>query len=333
MGKIARLGLAAGLLIFLVFAVMAGDYALFLSRPVAPQAPLTLDIPPGTSLTGIATRLSEEGVLTRPGYFRLLARLQGKAGQIQAGEYRFSDPAEPGKVLERLVRGDVRRYPFTVPEGFTTEEIASKLEKEGLGRAASFLALAHDPGTAAALGVEAASLEGYLFPETYVLSRDVKERALLTMMVGEFERRVDDSLRRAAQRRDLDLHQLVTLASIIQKEAGNEEEMPLISAVFHNRLRRGMRLQADPTVIYGIKDFAGNLTRRHLREKTPYNTYRISGLPPGPIANPGMAALQAAAHPADSDALYFVSRGDGTHVFSNTLQEHNRAVRRFQLKR
>ncbi len=333
MEKLPRAALVAGLLILLVFGAMAADYALFLSRPVVPDPPRVLVISPGMSLARIADRLADQGIVARSVYFKLLARLEGKSGQVQAGEYQFSDSAKPGAVLERLVSGDVRRYPFTVPEGFTLTQIAAKLEAEELGRSGEVLALAYDPGFIASLGVDAESLEGYLFPETYVLSRAVGEKRLLAAMVAEFERRVDASLREAARKHDLDLHELVTLASIVQKEAGNEQEMPLISAVFHNRLRRGMRLQADPTVIYGIEDFSGNLTRRHLREKTNYNTYMVSGLPPGPIANPGIEALRAAAHPAQSNALYFVSRGDGTHVFSGTLQEHNQAVRRYQLKR
>jgi UPF0755 protein len=184
----------------------------------------------------------------------------------------------------------------------------------------------------ATLGIEAASLEGYLFPETYRFTPGIAETELIRMMVQQLLQRLDKQLLGAAQKQDLDRHQLLTLASIIEKETGLADEMPVISSVFHNRLQRNMPLQTDPTVIYGIADFDGNLTRNHLTTPTPYNTYRFRGLPPGPIASPGLAALQAAARPAETDYLYFVSRGDGRHVFSRTLREHNQAVRRFQLQ-
>ncbi|MEZ4483867.1 MAG: endolytic transglycosylase MltG [Syntrophotaleaceae bacterium] len=183
------------------------------------------------------------------------------------------------------------------------------------------------------MGIKAASLEGYLFHRAYTFDSRTDSRQLIKAMADQCLSEMTPALLAKAKEQGLNRHQLLTLASIIQKEAGDNSEMPLISAVFHNRLRRGIALQADPTVIYGIENFDGNLTRRHLQEITPYNTYRVPGLPPGPIASPGRAALQAAANPAAVNYLYFVARGDGSHQFSNTLREHNAAVRRYQLKR
>ncbi|MDW7758795.1 MAG: endolytic transglycosylase MltG, partial [Desulfuromonadales bacterium] len=264
---------------------------------------------------------------------RLLARWRGEAGRVKAGEYRFAEAAAPGEVLKRLVAGDVIQYRFTVPEGLTLAEIARKLAAEGRGDGDSFLQLAQDADFIHSLGVEAKTLEGYLYPETYTLVATTEEKELLQAMVRQMKARLTEELLAGARARGLSVHELLTLASIIQKEAGNEAEMPIIGGVFHNRLQRGMRLQSDPTVIYGVKDFDGNLTRRHLEEWTAYNTYRIAGLPPGPIASPGEPALRAAAFPAEVNYLYFVGKGDGTHVFSTTLREHNDAVRRYQLKR
>lgn len=324
--------------LILVFLLLPAGYAgvdfyRFCSRDVTPPAPRIVSIPSGSSFARVAQLLQDEGVVSSAFRLRLLVRLRGDAAKVKAGEYGFSEPALPGEVLDRLVAGDVRQYRFTVPEGLTMKEIAQRLSAEGLGNGDLFLQLARDPAFIASLGVEATSLEGYLFPETYTLVAGTPERRLIQAMVRQMTARLTPDLLAAAQARGLNAHELVTLASVIQKEAGNESEMPLISAVFHNRLKRGMRLQADPTVIYGIENFNGNLTKKDLLEPTPYNTYRIAGLPPGPISNPGEAALKAAAFPADVNYLYFVGRGDGTHAFSLTLTEHNAAVRRYQLRR
>ena len=193
--------------------------------------------------------------------------------------------------------------------------------------------MANDPEFIKSLKLDVPNLEGYLYPETYLFTPGIDEAQLLRMLVEQFHNQLDPALLKKAKQLNLNRHQLVTLASIIEKETGLVKEMPLISSVFHNRLRRGIPLQTDPTVIYGIKNFDGNLTRNHLKTPTPYNTYMIKGLPPGPIANPGKAALNAAAEPAKSEYLYFVARGDGSHYFSKTLKEHNGAVRKYQLKR
>lgn len=312
--------------------VILGGYWL-LSTPLAPGNEVLYQLKPGTSLTKVANDLEAQGVIRSAFTLKLLARLADQGGAIQSGNYRFADPATPEQILERLVAGDVVKVSLTIPEGFTLQQVIERIAELDYGDRGELQKLAMDTDFIGQLGLSAASLEGYLFPETYLFTPGIDETALLRMMVNEFRTKVDDQLLAKAKTANLDLHQLVTLASIIEKETGLVEEMPLISSVFHNRLRRNIPLQTDPTVIYGIKDFDGNLTRKHLETPTPYNTYRHRGLPPGPIANPGLAALQAAAEPAQSNYLYFVARGDGSHQFSATLQEHNRAVHRYQLKR
>ena len=328
-----KLCLLLGLLAMLAGAAWYLPQTIFVHWPVEPPGVQRVRIAPGTALPQIAAQLEQAGVVSDAGRFVRLARWRDAAQKLKAGEYEFTAAATPAEVLERLVAGDVIKIRITIPEGFAMREIAARVAAAGIGSADRLLALARDPVFATRLKVPAGTLEGYLFPETYIVTTTTGPAELLQAMVAQFNRQLSTELLDAAKSRGLDRHALVTLASIIQKEAGNDEEMPLISAVFHNRLRLGMRLQADPTVIYGIDDFNGNLTRRHLQTPTPYNTYTRGGLPPGPIASPGLAALQAAAHPAASDALYFVSRGDGTHVFSTNLAAHNRAVQRYQLRR
>ncbi|MBN1141823.1 MAG: endolytic transglycosylase MltG [Deltaproteobacteria bacterium] len=305
----------------------------FLTTAVAPPAPVRITIPGGASFDRTAKLLEEKGVVSSAWQLKLLARLKKSTTRIQAGTYLFETEAVPAQVLQRLVAGDIIQLKLVIPEGWTVTEIARRIQELGLGKEEAVLALAENPDFIRKLSLEAASLEGYLFPDTYTFPDGTPEERLLEAMVRQFHSRLTPELKQQAADRGLTLHQLTTLASIIQKESGNRSEMPLISAVFHNRLRKGIPLQADPTVIYGIPDFDGNLTRRHLATFTPYNTYLIRGLPPGPIANPGLEALQAAVHPAPVNHLYFVSRGDGSHIFSDTLAEHNEAVLRFQKRR
>ncbi len=324
--------LASGLLL-LPFLVGGGSYALFLWRPVAPPEPVTLSVPRGRSFTAVARDLRDRGIITSATGFRLLARLRGEETAIRAGDYYFAERARPGQILQRLVSGDVQRLQITFAEGLNLWEMAAILEQSELRDGAAFADLARDGTLIASLGIEAETLEGYLFPETYTMDSQTGSRQLIRAMVAQLERELTPELLARAGELGLDRHQFLTLASIVQKEAGNDQEMPLVAAVFHNRLRRRMPLQADPTVIYGVEDYHGRITRRHLQTRTAYNTYRIPGLPIGPIANPGRSALQATAHPAPVDYLYFVSRGDGTHHFSKTLAEHNAAVRRYILNR
>ena len=305
----------------------------FVTTPAIPSQPQAIEIKQGSSFARIAVQLQTAGVVSDVRRFTLLARWRKATAQVHAGEYLFETSATPDQILARLVAGDIRKFQVTIPEGFNLQEISDRLGKTGVGSAQEFLSLCRDEVFIKELGIEATSLEGYLFPETYTYTSSTTSRQLLSAMVEQLDSQITEELLENAAALKLDRHQLITLASIVQKEAGNLMEMPLISSVFHNRLKRGMPLQADPTVIYGVADFDGNLTRKHLNTPTPYNTYRMRGLPPGPIASPGGFALHATASPAEGEDLYFVARGDGTHEFNATLKEHNRAVRRYQLRR
>jgi UPF0755 protein len=328
-----RLILLAVIILFVIGgSLLTGG--LFISRPITPENPVELQIENGTAFNTVANRLETSGLISSARMFNLLARLRGDLGNIQAGDYDFSQAATPVEVLDRLVRGDVRRIQFTIPEGFTLRQIGERLAAQEIASLEEFMTLAENKDFLSRHKIEATSLEGYLFPETYTVSSRIKLSKMIETMLNQLDRQLTPELLKAAAEKGLNRHQLLTLASIVQKEAGNDAEMPIIAAVFLNRLRKNIRLQADPTVIYGLgDDFQGNITKAHLRQPTPYNTYTIRGLPPGPIASPGLKALQAAAFPADVNFIYFVARGDGTHSFSVTLKEHNRAVQRFQLHR
>lgn len=321
------------LLVLILLAVIGGVAYQHLLMPVTPPQQVSYQVKPGASLSQVADDLQAAGVLRTANALKLFARLHDQSGQIKTGTYLFTDPATPEQILQRLVVGDVEKVNLTIPEGFTQTQIFQRIADQGYGRFDKLQQLSHDPDFIKSLQLDTPSLEGYLFPETYLFTPGISESNLLKMLVTQFQEQLDEKLIAKAKQHNLNLHQLVTLASIIEKETGQVDEMPLISSVFHNRLKRGIQLQTDPTVIYGLKNFDGNLTRKHLKTPTPYNTYIIRGLPPGPIANPGRAALQAAAEPASTNYLYFVSRGDGSHHFSATLAEHNRAVRKYQLKR
>lgn len=327
----------------LVFSLFVGVpvlvFAVVVLRPIQPESLLgddidgvVITIKSGQSVAQISQHLAAKGVITDPFIFRLLVRLTGEGRKIQAGVYRVQGAKSALDIVQILVAGKVELAQCTLPEGMTVVEVVDFCAQSGLGDKGRYHALLKDESFRQQLNIKASSLEGYLFPETYRFAPGSSERTILQVMVKQTQQHLTESLLAAAKKRGLSEFQLLTFASIIQKEAGNEEEMPRISSVFHNRLKRGMKLQADPTVIYGIQDFNGNLTRKDLRTSTPYNTYMKRGLPAGPIANPGLAALHAAAYPEQGDDLYFVATGEGGHYFSRTLKEHNRAVRRFQLK-
>ena len=288
-------------------------------------------IPQGVPFKGVARILDEQGLLRSPTGFYLMARLMGVTGKVQAGEYEMSTAMLPAVILHKLVTGDVMKYRVTIPEGYTIRQIALQLQELGIiEEQEEFLKLAFSAEFAVGLGIEGKSVEGYLFPDTYLLPKGVSPSEIIKTMVGKFKRVYGPDCEHRAAELGMTDREIVTLASIIEKETGVSEERPLISAVFHNRLKRGIPLCSDPTVIYGIVDFDGNLRKRDLEQWTPYNTYLKKGLPPGPIANPGRSSLLAALYPAPVQYLYFVSRNDGSHYFSTTLREHNEAVRRYQ---
>ena len=292
-----------------------------------------VELEPGLGVGAIANRLANAGVVPDRWTFRLAARLSGADRRLQAGEYRFTGPASPFDVVGRLERGDVVRRAVTIPEGLTIDEMAAIIERGGFGAAKAFVRAAQEPAKVAAWDPDARNLEGYLFPDTYTFTRQTDAPAMVAAMVERFGRAFDDDLRAAAVARRMSVREVVTLASLIEKETAVADERPIVSGVYHNRLARGMLLQCDPTVIYALMragKWTGNIQRAHLMMDSPYNTYRVPGLPPGPIASPGRASLEAAVRPADVPFLYFVSRNDGTHVFAETLAEHNRNVTKYQ---
>jgi UPF0755 protein len=326
--------LLMGFVLCAAAAAGAAALALHWLSPVADVAPeVIFVVERGDPLARVARRLEREGLVRNARAVEWVARLRGLAPKMQAGEYRVSAALPPLELLERIAAGRVATYEVVLPEGLTAVEIGERLAEAQLVDASEFLAAVRDASLAAELGIPAEGLEGYLFPETYRLPRGLSGREVARVMVEQFHRawrQIDAEARRLG----LDKHEAVILASIVEKETGAAQERPLIASVFANRLERGMRLESDPTTIYGIPDFDGNLRRRDLENAdNPYNTYQHAGLPPGPIANPGLQALRAVAYPAESDYLFFVSRNDGTHVFSATYREHVNAVNRYQRRR
>jgi UPF0755 protein len=288
---------------------------------------------PGQGLRRTADALKHDGLVSDALRFTILARLDKKDKLLKAGEYFISTAMTPREILGQMVEGRVYLYRLTIPEGYNLVQIAEAVAAAGLESEATFLDATRDPESARSLGIEAATLEGYLFPDTYYFPKGLDSAAIIATMVKQFRAAFKPAWEQQAKALGMTVHEVVTLASIIEKETGAPDERPLISSVFHNRLKRGMRLETDPTVIYGIPDFDGNIKRRHLTTHTPYNTYKIKGLPPGPIASPGALAMEAALYPAQSDYLYFVSKKDGTHQFSTTIKDHNAAVRKYQLRK
>ncbi|HTZ39056.1 MAG TPA: endolytic transglycosylase MltG [Syntrophales bacterium] len=294
---------------------------------------VTVFIPRGTSFPRVVNLLDEKGLIRSRLAFRAMAWFTNAPQQIKAGEYEFPRAMTAADILQKLIHGDVKFYRIVVPEGFTVRLIADRLGGQGLVNEKEFLRLARDREFLATLQIPTASAEGFLFPDTYNIDRTMDARTIMKMMAGQFWTKVTSEMIAKANAQKLSLKDWVTLASIIEKETGRKDEMPLVSAVFHNRLRIKMPLQSDPTVIYGIENFDGNLTRKHLERQNPYNSYLNRGLPPGPICNPGLDALSAALNPAPVHYFYFVSRNDGSHQFSVNLAEHNRAVRKYQIIR
>jgi UPF0755 protein len=292
-----------------------------------------VDIPQGAGPISIGRRLVEAGVVRDQATFRFELARTGAGRKLQAGEYRFDQPMTVGQVIAKLVRGEVYLRPITFREGLTIRQMAELYEAKGFGTAADFSAAARNAALVRDLDPAARDLEGYLFPDTYALPRKATAEQLIARMVASFQKALTPDIVQQAQARGLGVRALVTLASIVEKETGKSDERPLVAAVYSNRLAIGMGLQCDPTVIFALEKagrYDGNIRREDLQFDSPYNTYRYAGLPPGPIAAPGRASLEAAANPADVPYLYFVSRNDGSHAFSSTLEEHNRNVFEYQ---
>ena len=318
--------------IAVVWFVDAREHAPFRGYQGAEQF---VDLPAGAGSKAIGDRLVEAGVVVDPITFRAALWATGQGRHLKAGEYRFDRAMTPIEVIDKIARGDVYVIALTFPEGLTIAEMARLFDGHGLGSAAAFVAAANDAALIRAFDPSATDLEGYLFPDTYALSRHADAAALVRLMTARFARVFTPELREAARARGLSVRQVMALASIVEKETARSDERPLVAAVYENRLRIGMALQCDPTVIYALERagaYGGNLHHDDLMFNSPYNTYRYPGLPPGPIASPGRAAIEAALHPADTDVLYFVSRNDGSHAFARTLDEHNRNVQTYQVQ-
>ncbi len=321
---------ARNLGIAVLLAALAGGYAVVrVSRPYKGfEGETFIDIPHGSSSNSIARMLVRTGVVSSRWDF-LLARIAARGRALKAGEYRFTRPASPVEVYSRIARGDIFYYELAVPEGRNMFDIAASVEKLGLFSADAFLEAARDPSLIRDLDPRAPSLEGYLFPDTYKLSRHTTPEQLCRTMTNRFR----EAWR--ALHTDAPPHDIVTLASLVEKESKLEAERPVIAAVYSNRLRIGMKLDCDPTTIYAalLADrYRGAIYRSDLDRDTPYNTYRNAGLPPGPIANPGLPSIEAALRPAESKALYFVLRPDGSggHHFSADIAGQQEAVAEYR---
>lgn len=300
----------------------------FITTPVLSNTPVAINIKSGTSAWNISKELEERGVVSNASLFMLVALYSQKVRHLQAGIYVFEGELCPKGVIDILFCGKTIRYKVTIPEGSNIFDVADVLLAKGLGDRHEFIRLARSRQTAKFFDLDAPTMEGYLFPETYFLSPDMTPLEIMGIMVNQLHHVYTPNLANKARDWGLSENEVITLASIVEKEAVYPQEMPIISAVFHNRLKKGMRLQSDPTTIYGIEGFQGKISKEDLLRDSAYNTYRHFGLPPGPICNPGGSAITAILYPAKVDYLYFVSKGDGHHDFSSTLAEHNKAINR-----
>jgi UPF0755 protein len=326
--------------LFLIAFILVGGVWIYtsLERPYQgyDAAEQFVEIPPGSGTSSMAKRLADAGIVRSPQAFRLGVWLRGNSRRLQAGEYRFDRPMTPAEVADKIARGDVYVRAITFREGLTIHEMAQVFESAGYGPATEFVAASKQAGLVRDIDPDAKDLEGYLFPDTYTLPRRTTAAQLVERMVSRFGKAMPPELRSRAAERGFTVRQVVTLASLVEKETAKADERPVVAGVYTNRLKIGMGLQCDPTVIYALMlagRYDGNIRKGDLQIDSPYNTYRYSGLPPGPIAAPGEASLRAAAEPADVPYLYFVSRNDGSHVFSTTLEEHNRNVNNYQKRR
>ncbi|MFT4578765.1 MAG: UPF0755 protein [Nitrospinales bacterium] len=303
------------------------------SRPMSDDTELQVfEVFPGMTLKKVSQELSSQNLIRSASAFQAIALIQDKQRLIMVGEYNVSPSMLPADILQRITSGNTVLHPVTIPEGYRITEIADLLEKQNLADKEVFLQQTKNMGLVT--GVSADSLEGYLFPETYHFGKFTAEATIVKKMVETFkERALKQEFLNRARELGFSYHEIITLASLIEKETGKDSERKQISSVFHNRLKKNMRLQTDPTVIYAIEKFDGNIRKRDLKIDSPYNTYRHKGLPPGPIASPGLKSIVAALYPLKTVNLYFVSRQDGSHQFSATLNEHNRAVQKYQLRR
>lgn len=291
-----------------------------------------LIIPRGATLAHVSEILNENEVIESPKLFKVLLRFTRGNTKVRAGEFRFKTHMSALNALSVLYNDEQIVHPVTVPEGWTVRQIAEAVETAQLGKKDKFTEIALSRAAAAKFGLKTPSLEGFLYPDTYAFSRIDGEDKIVERMVQQFFAHYNKELKADTEAQGFTVEKLVTLASVIEKETGSPGERELVASVFHNRIKKGMRLQSDPTTIYGIPNFNGNLTKADLQRYSPYNTYVINGLPPGPIANPGLASLKATLHPAKTEYLFFVANNQGSHIFSKTYAEHARYVNGYQVQ-
>ena len=332
--------ISVGGLILVVLAFLCTLAFRFVYLPAGTGAERTVVIPQGSGTQEIAHLLQQENLIRSAFGFRVLARLNRADAHLRAGEYRLSPTMRPENIIRKLTKGEVITYPVTVPEGYTAERIAMLMEEKGLFTRQAFdeaMARVYETTAPTAYGFPLPpkntaykhALEGYLFPETYQFFKGMKPDEMVKAMLANLDRALDAKLKARAAEKKISLHDLLTMASIVEKEAQKPEERPIIAAVYLNRLKIGMKLDADPTVKYALVEPGKLVTLEDLEVDSPYNTYKNAGLPPGPIANPGRPAMEAVLSPAGVDYLYFVAKGDGTHAFAATWDEHVRNIARY----
>lgn len=290
---------------------------------------LTISVKPDMTVRDIGEALFQKGIIHNVTGFRIIAKVQGVEKSLQAGDYALNPGMSISDIIDKMAKGDTVYQSLTIPEGYTVEQVAKLLDAQGLGNGAKFKALARKYAPFGYIGQQSEivySAEGYIFPDTYRVNGDLTEVALLEMMVANFDKKITLQMRERAKTLGLSLHQVVTLASLVEKEAKLAKERPVIAGVFFNRLKQDMPLQSCPTIQYILGYPKPELTIADTQIASPYNTYQNPGLPPGPIASPGMAALQAVLYPADTPYLYFVAAKDGSHRFSKTYEEHLAAI-------
>ena len=322
-----RFPIAAVLLILIL--IPAARFGAFLLFPPGSGSRVeVVELGRGKTLRALAGDLQSRGIISSARLFSLYARLKGGDAQVKAGVYQFSDGMRPGEILAKMVAGEVYQRLFALPEGYSSYQVAEMLEKRGIFGKEAFLAACRDQKLLSELGIGARSAEGYLFAGSYNILPGKSEREVVREMVQRQKELLEECLSRGGNT-PLTRHQILTLASMVEKEAVLPAEKPFIAAVFHNRLRMGMRLQSDPTAVYGVRAFSGKVTKSDILRPSPYNTYLIPGLPPGPIGNPGKEAIEAVLNPPSVPYIFFVARGDGSHHFTSDLTSHNGAVRKY----
>lgn len=315
------------MVIFIIIVLSLSYYLHFIITPEGNgRVSRYFDFSSGYTLKKIAAELAQSGIIGNASLFTMYARLERADQKVQAGTYLFSDNMSPAEILSKLVNGDVYQIRFAVPEGYSIFQIAELLEKQDILPKDVFLKQCNNSSLLRELGIQAKSVEGFLSPRTYIIKPGTDATGLIREMVASFRSTYNRKFAERARSLGFDETKVLTLASMIEKEAVIPAERPLIASVFLNRLKKNMPLQSDPTSVYGIRAFAGKISKQDILRDTPYNTYRISGLPPGPIGNPGEASIEAVLLPADTPYVYFVAKKDGSHHFSTTLEEHNSAV-------